>query len=98
MLHKLLVTAAWIALALIVFVTLSPLETRPVITKNPNMEPFAAFALVGLLFGLAYPIRLAVDVSFVVIVAGVLETLQLMHPGPPWPHCGRVRKSGGRSL
>jgi hypothetical protein len=78
MLHKLLVTAAWIALALIVLVTVSPLETRPVITENPNIERFAAFALVGLLFGLAYPRRLAVDASFVVIVAGVLETLQLM--------------------
>jgi hypothetical protein len=78
MLHKLLMTAAWIALALIVFVTLSPLETRPVITENPNIERFAAFALVGLLFGLAYPRRLAVDASFIVIVAGVLEALQLM--------------------
>jgi VanZ family protein len=78
MLHKLLVTAAWIALALIVFVTLSPLETRPVITENPNIERFAAFALVGLLFGLSYPRRLAIDASFVVIVAGLLETLQLM--------------------
>jgi hypothetical protein len=78
MLHKLLMTAAWIALAFIVFVTLAPLETRPVITENPNIERFAAFALVGLLFGLAYPRRLAVDASFVVIVAGLLETLQLV--------------------
>jgi hypothetical protein len=78
MLHKVLVTAAWVALALIVFVTVSPLETRPVITENPDIERFAAFALVGLLFGLAYPRRLAVDASFLVIVAGVLETLQLM--------------------
>jgi hypothetical protein len=41
-------------------------------------ERFTAFALVGVLFGLAYPRRLAVDASFVVIAAGALETLQLM--------------------
>jgi len=55
MLHKLLAASAWIAFALIVFVTISPLETRPVVTENPNIERFAAFAIVGLLFGLAYP-------------------------------------------
>jgi hypothetical protein len=78
MLHKLLVTAAWIALTLIVLATVSPLEMRPLVTENPNIERFAAFALVGLLFGLAYPRRLTVDASFVVIAAGLLETLQLM--------------------
>src|SRR5260370_12605075 len=78
MLHRLLATAAWTAFALIVFSTISPLSMRPVATADPNIERFAAFALVGLLFGLAYPRRLAVDVSFVVIAAGALETLQFM--------------------
>jgi hypothetical protein len=78
MLHRLLATAAWTAFALIVFFTISPLSMRPGVTADPNIERFAAFALVGLLFGLAYPRRLAVDGSFVVIAAGVLETLQLM--------------------
>src|SRR5260221_12351105 len=78
MLHRLLATAAWTAFALIVFSTISPLSMRPVATADPNIERFAAFALVGLLFGLAYPRRLAVDASFVVIAAGELEMLQLM--------------------
>jgi len=78
MLHKLLAAAAWTALAMIVFVTVSPLDMRPVVTANPNIERFAAFALVGLLFGLAYPRRLVVDASFVVIAAGVLEAFQLI--------------------
>ena len=56
------------------------LETRSIVTENPNIERFGAFAIIGLLFGLAYPRRLAVDPSFVVIVAGVLEILQLMTP------------------
>ena len=76
--HRLLAAAAWIAFALIVFVTISPIDMRPVITTNPDIERFAAFALLGLLFGLAYPRRLAVDASFVVIAAGVLETFQLI--------------------
>jgi VanZ family protein len=80
MLHKLLAVAAWMALGLLVFVTISPLETRPIVTENANIERFAAFAMVGLLFGLAYPRRLAIDASFVVIAAGVLETLQLLTP------------------
>jgi VanZ family protein len=76
--HKLLAIAAWTALALIVFLTLSPLDMRPVVTADPNIERFVAFALVGLLFGLAYPRRLVVDASFVMIAAGVLEAFQLM--------------------
>jgi hypothetical protein len=78
MLHKLLVTAAWSALALIAFLTISPQNMRPVATADPDIERFAAFALVGLLFGLAYPRRLVVDASFVMIAAGVLEAFQLM--------------------
>jgi hypothetical protein len=76
--HRLLAAAAWTAFALIVFVTISPIEMRPVVTADPNTERFAAFALLGLLFGLAYPRRLAVDASFVIVAAGVLETFQLM--------------------
>jgi hypothetical protein len=78
MLHRLLATAAWTAFALIAFFTISPLSMRPVVTADPNIERFAAFAIVGVLFGLAYPQKLAVDASFVIVAAGVLETLQLM--------------------
>jgi len=78
MLHKLLATAAWIALGLIIFLTISPLDMRPVVTADPNIERFAAFALVGLLFGLAYPRRLMVDASLVMVAAAVLETIQLI--------------------
>jgi hypothetical protein len=78
MLHKLLAAAAWTALALIVFLTVSPLDMRPVVTADPNIERFVAFALVGMLFGLAYPRRLVVDASFVMIAAGVLEAFQLI--------------------
>jgi hypothetical protein len=55
------------------FVTLSPLDTRPVITENPNIERFAAFAVAGLLFGLAYPRRLAADASFIVATKTIAD-------------------------
>jgi VanZ family protein len=80
MLHKLLATAAWTALAVLVFVTISPLGLRPVVTANPNIERFAAFAIVGLLFGFAYPRRLALDAVFMIIAAGTLEAFQLITP------------------
>jgi hypothetical protein len=80
MLHKLFAAAAWAVLALIVFATVSPIEMRPVVTADPNIERFAAFSVVGLLFGLAYPRRRLVAASFVIFAAGVLETFQLVTP------------------
>jgi VanZ family protein len=78
--QQLLAGAAWIAfVALIVFATLSPLYLRPIIsTHHTNIERFAVYALLGLLFGLAYPQRLAACLLLVVAAAGVLETLQLV--------------------
>jgi hypothetical protein len=78
MLHRFLAIAAWTALALIIFVTVSPQEMRPVVTTDPNIERFGAFAVLGVLFGLAYPRRLVIDASFVVLAAGVLEAIQLV--------------------
>jgi VanZ like protein len=78
MLHRFLAIAAWTALTLIIFVTVSPQEMRPVVTTDPNIERFAAFAVLGVLFGLAYPRRLVIDASFVVLAAGVLEAIQLV--------------------
>jgi len=46
--------AGWLALAFIVYATLSPIDDRPVLA-TPHFEHFAAFALVGFAFGLAYP-------------------------------------------
>jgi len=56
--------AGWLALAFIAYATLSPIEARPVLA-GPQLEHFAAFALMGLAFGLAYPNRLLLIVAFV---------------------------------
>jgi hypothetical protein len=77
-LSGLLAAAAWATFAFIVFSTLAPLHLRPVVTRNADLERFAAFAMLGLLFGLAYPHRRIADLSFVVSAAGVLEILQLI--------------------
>lgn len=76
--HKLLAAAAWTAFVLIVFVTISPIDMRPSITADSNIERFVAFALLGLLFGLAYPRRLMIDASFIIAAAGALEIFQMI--------------------
>jgi hypothetical protein len=69
----------WLALAFIVFATLSPIDDRPVLAP-PHFEHFAAFALVGFAFGLAYPRRLVLIASLVLISAFGLEAMQLLTP------------------
>ena len=69
----------WLALAFIVYATLSPIESRPVVT-NIQLEHFAAFALVGLAFALAYPNRVLLVAAVVVGSAFGLEALQLLTP------------------
>jgi hypothetical protein len=79
MIQRIAVIAAWLALAFIAFATLSPIGARPSVA-SPHLEHFAAFALTGLAFAVAYPNRILL---VVVIVAGAalgLEALQLLTP------------------
>jgi hypothetical protein len=68
--------AAWLPFAFIVFATLAPLQFRPVVSHHAQLERFAAFATVGVFFGLAYPRRLVLDWSFLIAAAGMLEGAQ----------------------
>jgi len=79
MIQRLSVVAGWLALAYITFVTLSPIEARPSIGGS-HLEHFAAFALIGLAFALAYPNRILLVVVIVVGAALGLEALQLLTP------------------
>ena len=79
MLQKVSIVVSWLALAFIVYVTLSPIDARPVLA-GLQFEHFAAFALMGLAFGLAYPNRLLLVVAIVVGSAVALEALQLLTP------------------
>jgi VanZ family protein len=79
MIQRVSIIAGWLALAFIVYATLSPIQARPVIA-GLQFEHFAAFALMGLAFGLAYPRRLFLIVAIVVGSAVALEALQLLTP------------------
>ena len=79
MIQRVSVAAGWLALAFIVYATLSPIDARPVVAR-PHFEHFAAFAVLGLAFGLAYPNRLLLVVAIVFGSAFGLEALQLLTP------------------
>ena len=79
MIQKVSIAAGWLALAFIVYATLSPIQDRPVVA-GPQLEHFAAFALMGLAFALAYPNRILLVVAIVVGSAIGLEALQLLTP------------------
>ena len=79
MIQRVSAAAGWLALAFIVYATLSPIDARPVVTR-PHFEHFAAFAVMGLAFGLAYPNRLLLVVAIVFGSAFGLEALQLLTP------------------
>lgn len=79
MIHRVSLIAAWLALAFIVFATLSPIDDRPVLA-GPQFEHFAAFALMGFAFMLGYPRRVLLIVAIVLASAFVLEALQLLTP------------------
>jgi VanZ family protein len=79
MIQRVSFIAGWLTLVFIVYATLSPIDTRPVIA-GPQLEHFAAFALLGLAFALAYPSRVLPIVVIVVATAVGLEALQLLTP------------------
>ena len=79
MIHRLSLAAAWLALAFIVFATLSPIDDRPVVA-GPQFEHFAAFALMGFAFALGLRNRMLLVVAIVIGSAFTLEALQLLTP------------------
>ncbi|MBZ9982121.1 MULTISPECIES: hypothetical protein [unclassified Mesorhizobium] len=72
--------AALALLAVIVFATLSPIQMRPHL-GDPDFERALAYVLFGVAMGLGFPNRLAGTVTIVVVVATVLELMQLLEPG-----------------
>ncbi|QDM18923.1 VanZ family protein [Tardiphaga sp. vice352] len=77
--RKIFTAIAWAVLASIVFVTLSPIGWRPHF-EAVSLERAGAFAVVGLLFGLAYPDRLWRVLSLMAAAALLLEALQHLTP------------------
>ena len=71
---------AWLSLLFVIGATLGPINSRPASGLPVPLERFAAFAVVGLLFVVAYPKRVGVVAVFLVVVAISLEALQLFSP------------------
>lgn len=67
--------AAWIVAAILVFVTLSPIEARPIVA-SPHLERAIAYALFGFLLALSYPRRWWLAMVGSVAMAGFLELAQ----------------------
>jgi VanZ family protein len=80
MVSKLLTFAAWTCLVFIAYATLSPISDRPTLPTSVGFERLAAFAVLGVLFCLAYP-RQFVLVCFVVLASALLlEFAQQLTP------------------
>jgi glycopeptide antibiotics resistance protein len=78
MFHKLITIAAWALLAFIAYATISPIHDRPTLLASSSFEHFAAFAVIGVLFLLAYPRQTAFVCLIVLGCALMLEILQLL--------------------
>lgn len=72
--------AAWSAFALIVFVTVSPIQMRPGGIFTVDVDRGLAFGLLASMFMIAYPRQAIVVGLLVVITAGMTEALQLLSP------------------
>ena len=72
---------AWLAIVAIAVVTVLPIGMRPTTSYSPNTERFFVMAIVGCLFGLAYPTRLWAVIFVLICSAAVLEPLQFFAMG-----------------
>jgi VanZ family protein len=78
--RKLLKFAAWACLCVIAYSTLSPLGDRPTVLTSSALEHLAAFALLGIVFRVAYPRSTLTVLTIVLGSAGLFELLQLLTP------------------
>jgi VanZ family protein len=78
--QRLIAVVAWALLAFIAYATVSPIQARPALPTSSSIEHIAAFAVLGVLFCLAYP-RHTVRVGLIVLGSAILlEAFQLLTP------------------
>jgi VanZ family protein len=80
MVNKSAALCAWLLLAAIAFVTLSPIDLRPRI-GHASVERFLAFVALGAAFGVGYPHRARFAVAITALAALGLEVAQLFAHG-----------------
>ncbi len=70
----------WLALAAVIFVTVSPIRLRPQDFASVDIDRAGAFAVMALLFVLAYPRQWLLCAILLVVGAGGIELLQYLSP------------------
>lgn len=87
MIQKLTAATAWACLIFIIYATLSSIDARPELTgvgfwkvSFTVVERFGAYTVLGFLFYLAYPNRIAFVCLLVLGSAVILELLQIIIP------------------
>jgi VanZ family protein len=87
MMHKIIAAAAWLLLVFIAHATLTSIEARPELHSGgfykaffTVLERFGAYAVLGLLFYLAYPRQVGLVCLLVFGSAVFLEILQIFVP------------------
>jgi VanZ family protein len=103
MFSKQVAVAAWTCLIFIIYATLVYAGARPKLTRDePGLivfvERFGAYALLGVLFSLAHPRRVALVCLLVLGGAVVLELLQLLTPGRDARAIDAVEKLAGGAV
>ena len=71
---------AWLLLAGLIFVTLSPINLRPISPLPTQVERAGALAIVGFVFAISYPRRIWIVALLVLGSTVLLELLQLAAP------------------
>lgn len=71
---------AWLLLAALLVITLSPIGLRPHIPGHVTAERFMALMVIGLLFCLAYPKHWAMVLIMLIAAAGFFEAMQRLTP------------------
>jgi VanZ family protein len=85
---------AWLLLAGLVFVTLSPDDLRPVTALPTQIERGFAVAVIGFVFAIAYPRHIWLVAALVLGATVLLEILQLVTPS----RHGRIADAAAKLL
>lgn len=89
---------AWLLLLVLLYVTVSPIEMRPITGSSPNLERLVAFAAVGFVFVFAYPRHWLLVICLIVGTAFAFELAQLLAPGRHAQMKDAVIKAAGGGL
>lgn len=80
MTDRIIRSLAWLALAAIIFVTVSPIDLRPRDAMSVDVDRAIPFAMMSAAFVIAYPRRWVEIAAVLLIGVGLIELLQELSP------------------